>query len=427
MGKSSAMVLKGTFIWGLGALFYFYDYLLQVSPGAMKPELTLSFNLEAAEFGSISAYFHYAYGIMQIPAGMLVDRYGPRKLLTLACFLSALGSLVFGYADEASMAKFGRLLMGGGAAFALVSCLKIASTWFSPRRFAFYTGATVTIGFLGAAVGLSTVAFLVSLLSWRGSMLWGGYLGFALTALLWFVVRDQPNEHASQSHDDRVLDEKPLGFIEGLASVIRCRQTWIASIYAALMFVPTLAFALWGIPFLGEAHQYDRATSGKVASLIYVGWMFGAPLYGWISDSIGRRNLPMIVATIGNLITCLCIIYFQVVPVFVMGILFFLLGLFSSSFIVAFAVVRESNLPSISGTAIGFMNALNTFGGAIAQPIIGKVLDIYATSPATGGGDRVFSLADYQTALLSLPVCLIGAVVMIFCLKETYCKPKLHD
>jgi sugar phosphate permease len=334
---------------------------------------------------------------------------------------------MFGMAETLMVAKVARLFIGIGASFAVVGCTKIASVWFSARRFALFVGLMVSVGFSGAAFGLATVTWIISQLGWRLSMFWGGGVALALSFVLFMLVRDYPPAGSVDSADaaaalSAVKEEKLL---TGIKEVVRSSQAWIASIYAGLMFVPTLAFgALWGTPFLVEAHNYSRVDAGQLVSLIFIGWAVGAPIYGFVSDKIGRRNPPMLVANLLTLAACIAIIYITDAPVWLMGTLMFALGAFSSGFIVAFAVIRESNRAEITGTAVGFMNMLNTFGGAFFQYLIGKLLDVTATETAiTSTGEKIFSLHDYQQALIALPICLGISLIMIVLVKETYCRP----
>ncbi len=427
-GVASVSIIRASLVWGLAALFYFYDNLLQVSPSAMKPELSLIFAREAEQFGSLSAYCLYAYGLMQIPAGMLMDRFGPKRLLTLASILCGLGSLIFGLSLTLWQAKCGRVLIGAGAAFALVGCLNIAMLWFPAKRFAFMTGLTVTVGFLGAVFGLSTVSKIVAWLDWRHSMYYGGAVGLLLALLLWCVMPNPAREITLKVAGFRFSTSKSFAivlaaFYRGFKQVCRQSQTWIAALYAGLMFVPTLAFGgLWGIPFLVEAHGFDRTTAGLCVSFIYVGWVSGAPFWGWISDYYQRRKPPMMVATLLTLLLCVAVIYLKALTVPLLATLLFFLGFCSSGFIIAFAVVRETNTPQVAGTAIGFTNALNTLWGALAQPLIGEILDKGTHPTFAANGERIFSLGAYQQAFIALPVALVISMVLLMFVKETFCK-----
>lgn len=418
ISKSTAQ--KGLFIWGLATLFYFFDNLLNVSPSAMKSELMQEFSCSGAALGALSSCYLWSYGLMQIPVGILIDKYGPRRLLTIASISCALGSFVFGWSVTLEMAMLGRLLIGFGASFAVVGCTKIASIWFSSSRFAFFVGLMVTIGMLGAAFGLSTVNWFVTQLGWRQSMYLAAVVGIGIAGLLWFLVRDSSNENEKAKESAN----REINITRDILEVVKCPQAWVASIYAGLMFVPTLAFgALWGVPFLIEAHNYTNMEAGSIVSLIFIGWACGGPLYGWFSDHIGKRNIPMYFANIATLTVTLMIIYMTNISITVMGVLMFLLGFFSSGFIIAFAVMKEKNRPELSGTAVGFINTLNTFGGAFFQYIIGKVLDSVSSGTVDADtGVIVYSLHEYQEALMALPVCLIASLVFLFFLKETNCR-----
>ncbi len=393
----------------------------------MKPELSLAFARQAEQFGSLSAYCLYAYGLMQIPAGLLMDRFGPRRILTLACAFCSIGSLIFGIATTLVEAKIGRVMIGIGASFAFVGCLKIIGQWFPAKRFALVAGLTVTIGFLGAAFGLSMVTGVVETFGWRHSMLYGGVFGLVLSIFLWSIIRDKSTLEEDDFNSDLLTKSSQTAhkIFQGLLEVVKHKQTWIAALYAGLMFVPTLAFGgLWGVPFLVEAHGFDRASAGLCISLIYVGWMCGCPIWGFISDYIQRRNLPMLIATIITLLNCIAVIYLDHLPIQILGTLLFTLGFFSSGFLLAFAVIQESNRRETAGTAIGFTNALNTLWGALAQPVIGKILDLNSVVVIhQETGERIFNLAQYQEALLFLPIALALSLGLLCFLKETNCRP----
>ena len=423
--KSTPFPKIGLLMWGLASLFYFYDYLLQVAPGAMKPELFEEFALDAVYFGTLSAMFHYAYGVMQIPAGMLLDKFGPRRVLTLACALSTIGCLFFAIAQTRLEANISRLLMGIGAAFALMGCFKIASIWFAKHHFAFITGLTVTIGFFGAVVGLFALPDIMRWMHWRHSMGIGAIIGLVSTFALYAIIRDKripkTGEHANDLfHEEasRTLSSKVLW--QGLKTICTSKPTWYAAIYSGLMFCPTLAFALWGVPFLVEAQGFDRELAGKITSFLYTGWLFGAPFFGWISDRIGNRVRPMYIASIATLTICIALIYFEHMSSGMIGGLLFALGFASSGFVLSFVVIREINPITIAGTALGFANTLNTLIGAIFQPLIGILLEWTSRDMIFNEqGDRLFQLNDYQNALSSLIFALALSILLLTRVPET--------
>ena len=419
--KSSSLYWQGLFIWGLATIFYFFDNLLNVSPAAMKPQLSQAFNLSASELGLLSSCYLWPYAIMQIPAGLLMDRVGPRKLLTAASLCCASGAMVFGFADTLLLACFSRALIGIGASFAVVGCAKIASVWFPAHRFALFMGLMVAVGMLGPVVGLATVNSIVQTFGWREAMIGAGVIAFMISLLLWMLIRDKPA--ALQNSMNLDANQEPV--FKGLREVAGCSQVWLVSIYAGLMFVPTLSFGgLWGIPYLVEAHGFSQESGGVLASLVFVGWVFGGPIYGWISDHMGKRNPGMYFANITTLLVSLAIIYTNNLSYLLAGVLMFALGLFSSGFIIAFAVTREKNRPAVSGTAIGFINTLNTLSVALLQWLIGKILDWVTVDAVISESGKLFSLGDYRKALMAIPICLLISLFTLLPIKETFCIPK---
>lgn len=157
-------------IWIMGAGFFFYKYLVQISPSVMTQELMSTFQANGAGLGHLSAFYFYAYLIMQIPVGMMLDKYSPRLLTSAAILLCALSTYLFSQTHELWFAFFSRALIGFGAAFVAVSGFKLAIMWFSPKRFALLTGLYMTAAMLGAVGGQMPLSILVQQVGWRGAL-----------------------------------------------------------------------------------------------------------------------------------------------------------------------------------------------------------------------------------------------------------------
>lgn len=414
---SQRSAARAMLVWGLAAFFYFYEIMLLVSPSVMLDDLTLAFKTSAEGLGSLAACYYYAYALMQIPVGLLMDKYGPRRLLTIASLLCAIGCVIFGFAPVLWIAEFGRFVMGIGGSFAVVGCLKLASLWFPLRRFALLTGIMVAIGMMGAAFGQAPVAKLVMNIGWRNSALLGALIGVVLAVVIACVIADHP----FKSHLKYSPALPKAHILHGLWSVMKMPQVWIVSVYAGLMFVPTTGFGqLWGVPYFSERFHIEKDSAGLMVSMIFFGWIVGGPLYGWVSDHLGRRKLPMIFAAFstGGIMTA---ILFAPLSPWEMKVLMFLLGACSSGFILAFSLVREINSPALTGTAIGFINTLNNASGALAQPVVGKLLDKQWDGTLLPDGNPAYSIEMYNHALLFLPECILIALFVIPFVRETYC------
>ena len=128
------------FAWTAAAVFFFYAFVLRVSPGVMVGELMAEFQVGGAVFGTLSSLYFYTYAPLQLPAGMLMDRYGARRLITAAVALAALGAAFFAVAPTLETAYLARLLIGFGSGFSFVGALTVSTQLFPPARFAMMAG-----------------------------------------------------------------------------------------------------------------------------------------------------------------------------------------------------------------------------------------------------------------------------------------------
>jgi len=410
--KNNNPLLQPWLMWGLAVAFYFYEFLLQVSPNVMVPELMRAFQLNAAQLGNLTACYFYAYAAMQIPSGILLDRYGPRFLLTAATSFCVLGCLLLGTATTLVLAQIGRFSIGFGAAFAVLGCFRLIANWFPTQRFAFLTSLTVTVGMLGAIGGQAPLALLVEFLDWRASLIFLALIGGLLAFQIWRKVRNAPGD---ESFITTTLDQAP--FFHGIQNVLRNKANWVTAFYGGLMFAPTsILGALWGVPFLMSAYGISRPSAAGIISTLFIGWAVGAPLTGFFADHLNKRDLTLLIGTLGALLTLSLFIYIHM-PLFLLGCTLFAFGFFSSGFLPSFAIVQEINPAENSATALGFMNMINMLGGALGQPFIGYLLDLMWHGQLNNGS-RVYSAITFQTALSTLPLCILAALFLLLLIRK---------
>lgn len=407
-------------IWLLSAFFMFYKNAIEVSPGVMTAHLMSSFKIDGAQLGNLAACYFYAYLIMQIPAGILIDRFGPRKITTIAIAVCALGSLLFCNTTSLFLAQTGRFLAGAGAAFAAINCLKLIANWFPMKRFAFMAGLMMTVGMLGAVGGQAPLLLLIKFMGWQEAMNLIALIGIALAIVFWLVVRDRSHKHHHLFEVNLIPEKTDL--VKSLKTIFANRQAWMLSWYSGLAFAPVVVFGgLWGVSFMKEAFQLSHTSAAHAISLIFFGFALGAPFSGWFSDWLGKRRPVMFTGTFIALIALTLVLYLPNMPVSIMVISMFLFGFFISFFLLCFTMIREINAPALAATAVGFMNAFDALFGAFSDPLTGKLLDM-GWQGAIVEGARVFPVAVYKFALLTLPLYLLVSLLFLFLIKETYCK-----
>lgn len=416
----SRAVIVSWAICGLGALFYCYEYLLRVSPSVMTQELMRFYHLTGAQYGNLSgSFYYYSYVAMQIIVGLLMDRYGPKRLLTLACLMCAVGAYLFGCSDKLLIAMLGRFLIGMGSAFAFVGAAKLATIWLPPKRFALVSGIIFCLGMVGAMSGQIVMGFFVQASGWQVTIFSAAAIGLVLSAILWIAIEDvNPYHKEHYSHHVPTLGEVLLGLRKALGN----SQIWLAGSVGCLLYLFLSAFAeLWGPSYIQEAHGIARNSAVNANAMVFLGCAMGAPLWGWISDLLEERKLPMILSATGALLVFCLLLYVHHLPLFLVYSLLFLFGFLSSVQILVFAIAREVTPIEISGTTIGLLNMLVMVGGIIFPPVVGKLLDMNWHG-ALADGARVYSVHAYTVALSVLPIGILAGILMISFIRETHCQ-----
>ncbi len=398
----------------LGTLFFGYAFVQRVSPSIMTDELMRDFAVGGAALGSLSAFYFYTYASIQLPVGMLTDRFGPRKLMSFAAGLCALASLVFAFSDTLLTASIGRALIGATVAFAFVGTLAIAGYWFRPASYAMLAGLLQTVGMTGGIFGQAPLRQLVENIGWRDTVNLLAVLALLLAVSIYFLV-------PKRSETQRQHRERP-GILHGLRAVSANPQTWICSVIGFGMASTLLGFgSLWGVPWLHQAQGYGKTEAAAITSMLFVGWAVFSPLCGWVSDRIGRRNPIQLV---GALIVVVCmslLVYATPQNTAWLTFLIFVVGAGGSAMTVCFGSVRELNDLNYSSTSLGFLNMCIVGAGAVMQPLIGWLLDLNWSGELIDGA-RVYSQQAYQNAFLSLILLNLLAFAAGLALRETRCK-----
>jgi len=408
--------LRAYSIFLLATAFYLYEFILQVAPAVMAAPIMQTFNVGATGYGMIAAFYFYAYAPMQLPAGLLFDRYGPRKLMTIALTLCALGSAFFASTSSIITAALGRLFIGFGSAFSFIGALVLLSRWFPPTHFAILAGIGQAMGSIGAMYGEKPLALLIRAFGWREASFILCGVGLGLACLIWLFIRDFPNKSTQERPKERFRDEW-----KRLKAVCGRRYTWLTGIYACTIWTPIAVFAgLWGIPYLEVRYDTNLLVASVMCSMVWLGTIVGSPLFGWVSDKIKNRRIVLGTSACFGLVATSIVLYVPNIPMSWMHAILFFFGLGASGQAVSFAVVKDNNDPKLVGTACGFNNLSVVIGAAFFQPMVGVVLQKIGDVTVVDGVS-LYQLASYQKALLIMPLSyLINLLLVIFLFKESH-------
>lgn len=427
MTKLQKSVLVPWFICIIGALFYAYEYFLRIAPSVMEPALREHFGLSAMGFGVFSSFYYYSYVPMQLPVGVLMDRWGPRRLLTMACAVSVLGMWFFAVTDLVSLAAAGRFLTGFGSAFAFVGVLKLATIWLPEDRLALVAGLASALGTIGAMLGDNILGAMVEHLGWKQAVNLTAVFGLGLLVVLWFGIHDKKQDHEADGGTISNFSQ----LLVDLKLIITSKQIWINGGYGCLIYLPTTVFAeLWGIPYLSHAHGMSLASAEFSNSILFMGCTLGAPLWGYVSDRLKQRKLPMRLGAFGACVVMMLILYVPNLSISVLYALIFALGCLYSVQALVFAVGRELSPKEAGGTAIAMTNMCVMLGAIMLQPVVGWALDwcvirrhegIFSINRLDSSQiESLYTAGDYQFAMAVIPIGIFIAAILTFFLKETH-------
>jgi MFS family permease len=412
-------------ICGFGALFYLMGFFQRVAPAVMTGELMQEFSISAAALGNLSAFYYYSYVAMQVPTGILADIWGPRRLLSTGALVAASGILLFAVAPNIWWANCGRFLIGGSVAVAWVSTLKLAGDWFPSKYFAMISGVALFFGLVGAVFAGPPLRLLIVAFGWRNIMLASAVVTFAICTGAWLIVRDHPSEKGYAGFTDpapATENSSRRQIIAGLIEVLRYPNVWLLFAIGGGMVGCVLTFGgLWGVPYLSTHHGLTTTQAAALNSTLLVAWGIGGPIFGGLSDRVGRRKPLFLVGVTLAVIGWGLILFVSNFSVAVLTVLLFITGFTSGCVIISFAFARESVPPHLTGTVIGLNNTGFMLGPTLLQPAVGWMLDRNWNSEMLDGV-KIYSLGAYHAGFTLMIVWAMLSFGLLFFTRETYCR-----
>ncbi|MBA2657680.1 MAG: MFS transporter [Tatlockia sp.] len=392
-------------------LFFFYEFFQLNIFDVINQPLREDFHLNATQLSWMSSTYLWADILFLLPAGIILDRFSTRKVILYSMLICVLGTLGFASTSSFILACFFHFLSGIGNAFCFLSCVVLVSRWFPARRQALVIGSLVTMAFLGGMMAHTPFAHLNDYCGWRRALLIDAAIGALLILWIFKTVQDSPNPQTELRSET-----KPIlpSFLNSLTN----RQNWLAGFYTSFLNLPIMVLcALWGASYLQVVHKLSEIDASNLVSLIFIGSIIGCPLVGWLSDSQSRRKPIMIIGAIASLAT--------VVPLFLnlslsqteLSCLFFALGLFSSTQVVSYPLIAESNSAENTGAATGIASVLIMGGGGVGQVLFGWLMQHHA-----GLVNQNYTVADFQYAMWMFPLTAVAALLAVLFTRETYCK-----
>lgn len=409
----------GVFIWAIAAIFFLYEFFLRTFVGSIAHQLIHDLHLNIEQFTLMGSAYYLAYGLMQIPVGVLADKFGVKKIMIFATLTCALATFLFSHSHTFTEALVGRFFMGFGSSFAFVCLLVIASNWFPKRFFGFFAGASQLIGTMGPVLaGGPLISWLIdSHIDWRLALSSIGAFGVMLAFLTFFFVKNKP-----QGEQGTLLFlSKNESILLRLQRLFRTKQAWIVAVYSASVYVSIAVMAaVWGTDYL-QAVGLPQKSAAYMISIAWIAYAIGCPGFGFLSDLTKRRKPFLILCATLGLASMSLILYGHFTSKAVYEVLFFMLGLAATGQNIGFAAIAEHTSPDTKASALGLNNGLITLSGAILPLAVSYLISLSSGSSSA----QHLPLHSFVFGLSLLPVAyLISLIASIFLFKETYCKPQ---
>ncbi len=392
------------FIFSIVITLYFLSYFYRVSTAIISPDLMREFNIGAEKLGLLSSIYFYTFALAQFPLGPLLDRVGPRKVITSLGLIAAVGALIFAIGSSYNYSIIGRGLIGLGVSVAYMGTLKIVANWYRADEFGMMSATAMAIGNVGAIVATTPLALTVALIGWRMTFVSIAVFNFIVVFLIYKFVKDSPNEH----HHFNNPTKSDISVLDSYKMILINKNFWLISVLTFFWFGAFIGIqGLWGGPYLMDIFNMSKPEAGKILSMIAFGFIAGGPTLGRLSDRVLKSRKKLILITLTIFTFIIIIFAYSPAPLTksTLYLLFFLLGFFGSSGIITYAHLKELFPLSISGTAMTNLNFFAIIGAAIVQHLMGIIIENFDKLPS-----GAYPFSAYRGAFL---LCIAGMIISL--------------
>ena len=390
----------------LGWIFILYEYSVRVSDSVIIQQLMHSFSIGPAQIGILSSAYYVPYILMQIPAGIFIDRYGIIKGWIFGLTSVFSGCYLFSISSSITSALFGRVLMGVGSSFAWVGVVGVICSFITKKKQAFFIGISMMLCMLGAILGQGPWLALTNYyFSWEEPYRWAALLGVILVIGI-LIAKKGSHLRACETHKDL------FNVISSLMALLKSRAFWILAIYITVISLPQNAFSeLWAVEFLKKNDHFQPQLAANLLSCIWIGGLIGAPVIGFLSSKVDNQRNLLVFFNIAVLVLTIILVFGHVSTVFSVGALLFLIGFCTNASVIVYALVANLFTKNMTSTAVSALNMFNMAGAMLIQLMIGLILSLTRTE-----GNNI---GDFKLALAVMPITLVITLLLFYTKKST--------
>lgn len=393
-------------VWAVAVLVYLLAVFHRSSLAVAGIEASERFGISASQLATFTMLQLLVYAGMQIPVGLMIDRFGPRRVLMTGAITLTLAQVGFAFANTYVLALGARFFVGVGDAMTFICVLRLVNSWFAPRRIPLMTQLTGVLGQLGAIIAAVPMTLALGELGWTKSYLLAASLGIVLTAALAIVVRDLPTARSlsgpslSLSHIRHSLGTSwaqpgtRLGF-------------WI---HFSTQFSATTLGLLWGYPFFVQGEGQSDRVAGLLLTVMVIAVMTAGPILGWAIAHHPWHRSTIVLSIIGSIVTIWTIVlaWQGDAPLWLLVILVVVTGVGGPASMIGFDVGRTSNPVDRMASASGIINQAGFVASLVLVIAIGLILDWRTPGASTDYTPSAFRWAmSFQYVLWALGIAQI--------------------
>lgn len=397
--------LKPWSMWAIALLYFAYQFIMRLFPGLVIDEIMDKHQIDATAFGLWSSMYYFGYAGMQIPIAVLLDRYGPRRIITLCALLCSSGILLFVKCTDWHLLLLARFMIGVGSAAGFLGVSKVISLVFPESQYAKMVGLTFSFGLTGAVFGGKPVSYFIEKYGWESVGLAVAAIGFLCAVLVWMTAKIPYTTHQNQT-DESVLTS--------LKKVVSSPSLIFLALANLLMVGSLEGFAdVWGVNYLVKAFSLEKGDAAFVISCTFIGMLFGGPLLTAVSERISSYFVVCMSGIMSALMFVLLLSRLPLLNYSLLCVLFFVVGILCCYQVLIFAMGSGFVSAEQKGIAVAFLNCVNMFGGSFFHLVIGSLLD-WKWEGQLVNDVKFYTVLDYTWALSAIPVCaLIGGLMVL--------------
>jgi MFS family permease len=396
---------KPFLIFSILSCLFILSMFYRVSTAVIAPNLIQDLGLNAETLGILGGAYFYSFALLQIPMGPMLDRIGPRFVVTFFPLIGALGAFLFALGETFTSVLWGRILIGMGMASILMGSMKVFTIWFPPWKFATLVGLILSVGTLGNIFATSPLAFLASTIGWRMTFILAGILTTFLASLVFWVLGGKKREEEALVSSSF---ETEIGILQSIRLILRSLVFWQISIVAFFRYGTLVGLqGLWMGPYLMGVKGYTPVLTGNLLILLAIGTIVGSPIGGWLSDHVfhSRKGVALWGLSLYSISLLPLIGFVKIQSPFWYGLIFFFIGFFNSYGIVIYSHAKELFPATISGTVMTLVNFFSIAGGAIFMPTLGKIIESF---PRIDGS---YPAEAYHLSFLICFLCMVASLI----------------